>query len=147
MNAHVQRRIITILGLWAGLMGYIEQAQAQFAASGDSDLPIFLVFGPWIILLIVLFGARWLRPARRQRFYTAVRRALAVYLFIEIVPIIVCLLLVAIFDVGQSAGLGFWVVSMMGAIFSGLVLLVFISLALTLDWVASLLRKEKERAG
>ena len=147
MNGDVQRRTITILGLWAGPMGYIEQAQAQFGASGDRDLPTFLVFGPWIILLFVLFGARWLRPARRQRLYTAVRRALAVYLFIEIVPIIVCLLLVAIFDVGQSAGLGFWVVSMMGAIFSGLVLLVFISLTLTLDWIGSRLRKERERVG
>jgi hypothetical protein len=127
-------------------MGHVEQAQAQFGASGDSDLPIFLVFGPWIILLIVLFGARWLHPARRQRFYTAVRRVLAVYLFIEIVPVVACLLLVAIFDVGQSAGLAFWVVSMMGAIFSGLALLVFISLALTLDWVVYLLRKGTERA-
>jgi hypothetical protein len=141
LNGHFQRRTITILTFWAGLVGYIDQAQAQFGASGARDLPTFLVFAPWIILLIALFGARWLRPVRRSRLYTAVRRAVAVYLFIETVPITVCLLLVAIFNVGQSVGLTFWVVSMMGVIFSGPVLLVFISLALTLDWVVSLLRR------
>lgn len=77
--------------------------------------------------------------------YGGARRALMVYFFIEIVPICVCLALKAIFDVGQQAGLIFWALSMMGVIFSGLVLLLFILVALTLDWVVYLWRRGKEK--
>ncbi|MBA8879028.1 hypothetical protein FHW16_002746 [Phyllobacterium myrsinacearum] len=45
-----------------------------------------------------------------------------------------------VFDVGQQAGPVFWALSMMGIIFSGLVLVLFILVALTLDWVAYLWR-------
>ncbi|MFF0921727.1 hypothetical protein ACFYE8_18720 [Rhizobium leguminosarum] len=144
MPDHFQRWAITIFAFWLSLVGGIEQAQAQFGASGTTDLPLFLVFGPWIILVVAPFGLRWIYPALWLRLCTAARRALIIYLFIEIVPIFVCLLLIAIFDVGRPAGLGFWVVSMMGVIFSGLVLLLLISVALSLDWVVYLWRREKQ---
>ncbi|MFD0320117.1 hypothetical protein [Lysobacter gummosus] len=63
------------------------------------------------------------------------------YLFIEFVPLLVCLLIKGIFGVGEEAGLMSWALTMMGVIFSGLVLLTFISVALVLDGVVSLFRR------
>ncbi|MBW8811757.1 MAG: hypothetical protein JF591_23730 [Lysobacter sp.] len=65
------------------------------------------------------------------------------YLLIEFVPVVVCMLVIAVFDVGRTAGLMFWAMSLMGVIFSGLVLLTFISVALLLDWVVSCWRGRK----
>ncbi|MCZ7450249.1 hypothetical protein O8B93_21940 [Agrobacterium rhizogenes] len=144
LSACCRHRGDKILTLGLGLTGYMDQAHAQFGATGGGDLPTFFVFGPWIILLAVILGSWRLYPAGRPRLCKAMRRALFVYTFVEIVPISVCLLLMPIFNMAQSAGLFFWVVSMMGVVFSGIVLSVFILAALILDWVFDLCRKEKE---
>ena len=132
-----------IVALWLGLMACIGQAQAQFGATGSSDLPLWLVLGPWVVLLLVLPVVWWLRPAWRPRLCTAVRRGVIAYLLIEFVPVVVCMLVIALFDVGRNAGLMFWVMSLMGVIFSGLVLLTFILVALALDWVVGCWRRAR----
>lgn len=124
-------------------MACIAPAQAQFGATGTSDLPLWFVLGPWVVLLLVLPIAWWLRPTWRPRLCTAVRRGVIAYVLIEFVPVVVCMLVIALFDVGRTAGLMFWAMSLMGVIFSGLVLLTFISLALLLDWVVSCWRCRK----
>ncbi|MBT2750088.1 MULTISPECIES: hypothetical protein [unclassified Lysobacter] len=134
------RRFAGIAALWLGLMGFIGSSQAQFGATGSSALPLSLVFGPWIILLAGLPAAAWLRPAWRPRLCKAVRRGVLAYLFVEFVPLLVCLLIKGIFGIGQEAGLMAWALTMMGVIFSGLVLLTFILVALVLDWVVPLFR-------
>lgn len=135
------RRCARTAALWLGLMGGIGASQAQFGATGSSELPLSLLLGPWIILLLVLPVAAWLRPTWRPRLCKAVRRGVLAYLFIEFVPLLVCLLIKGIFGVGAEAGLMSWALTMMGVIFSGLVLLTFISVALVLDWVVSLFRR------
>lgn len=131
------RRSARIAAFFLALMGCIGQAKAQFGASGTSDLPLHLVFGPWIVLLGVLPVAGWLRPSWRPRLCKAARRAVAGYLFIEFVPLLVCMLAAGLFDVWKNAALMAWALSMLGVIFSGLVLLLFVSVALILDWVFS----------
>lgn len=122
-------------------MACIGPAQAQFGATGTSDLPMWLVLGPWVVLLLVLPIAAWLRPAWRPRLCTAVRRGVIAYLLLEFVPVVVCMIVIAVFDVGRNAGLMFWAMSLMGVIFSGLVLLTFILIALALDGVVTGLRR------
>ncbi|QWF17010.1 hypothetical protein [Lysobacter capsici] len=140
MNDHY-RHPTRIVALWSGLMACIGRAQAQFGATGTSDLPLWFVLGPWVVLLLVLPLAWWLRPAWRPRLCTAVRRGVIAYLLIEFVPVLVCILVIAVFDVGRTAGLMFWAMSLMGVIFSGLVLLTFILVALALDGVVTCWRR------
>lgn len=142
MNEHC-RHLIRTVALWLGLMACLDPARAQFGATGTSDLPLWLVLGPWVVLLLVLPVAAWLRPAWRPRFCKAVRRGVIAYLLIEFVPILVCLLVIGLFDVGRNAGLILWAMSMMGVIFSGLVVLTFISVALILDGVVYCWRRLK----
>jgi hypothetical protein len=131
------RRFTRIAALCLALLACIGQSQAQFGASGTSDLPLHLVFGPWFILLGALPAAWWLRPSWRPRLCKAMRRAVAGYLFLEFVPLLVCMLAAGLFDAWKTAALMFWALSMLGVIFSGLVLLVFVSVALALDWAFS----------
>ncbi|MGO1001887.1 hypothetical protein [Lysobacter sp. CA196] len=135
------RRTAWIAALGLALMGGIGQSQAQFGASGTSDLPLHLVLGPWVVLVGGLSAAWWLRPSWRPRLCKAMGRALLGYLFLEFVPVLVCMLAAGLFDVWKTAALMFWALSLMGVIFSGLVLLVFVSAALTLDWVFSCRRR------
>lgn len=127
------------LGL--ALMAVVGQAQAQFGATGGSDLPLLFVFGPWVVLLVVLPLVLWLRPVWRPRLCKAIRRGVFAYLFVEFVPILVMLLVVVISGTGKEAGLMAWAFTMMGVIFSGLVLLVLMLAALALDWAFSCRRK------
>lgn len=129
------------MALWLGLMSAIGQAQAQFGASGGSDLSWGWFAGPWIVLVVALPGAWWLRRAWRPRLCTAIRRAVVAYLLVEFVPLLVCLLLIGLFDVGRTAGMMAWAISMLGVMFSGLVLLTFVTLALVLDGLVACLRK------
>lgn len=124
-------------------MACIGPAQAQFGATGTSDLPTWFVLGPWFVLLVLLPIAWWLRPAWRPRLCKAVSRGVIAYLLIEFVPVVTCMFVIALFDVGRNAGLMFWAMSLMGVIFSGLVLLTFMTVALMLDWLVSLFRKTK----
>jgi|GEM_PF-4094718 len=124
-------------------MAHIDPARAQFGATGSSDLPLWWVLGPWVVLLVVLPIAWWLRPAWRPRLCKAVRRGVIAYLLIEFVPVVTCMLVIVLFDVGRNAGLVFWAMSLMGVIFSGLVLLTFITVALMLDGLVSLFRRTK----
>lgn len=124
-----------VLGL--ALLGAVGSAQAQFGASGTSDLPLHWVFGPWIVLVGALSAAWWLRPSWRPRLCKAMRRGVLAYLFVEFVPVLVCMFAAGLFDVWKTAAMMFWALSFLGVIFSGLVLLVLVSLALALDWVFS----------
>lgn len=137
------RRSAGSVALWLGLMSGVRQAQAQFGATGVSDLPWWLVWGPWVVLAIALPGAWWWRRAWRPRLCTAMRRAVIAYLFIEFVPVLTCMLVIAVFDVGRTAGMMLWAMSMLGVIFSGLVLLTFVSLALALDGLVACRRKPR----
>lgn len=131
------RRSIRVAALCLALLGCIGQAQAQFGASGASDLPLHLVFGPWIVLVGALSAAWWLRSSWRPRLCKAMRRAVAGYLLLEFVPLLVCMLAAGLFGIWKTAAMMAWALSMLGVIFSGLVLLVFVSVALALDWVCS----------
>ncbi|WP_057923221.1 hypothetical protein [Lysobacter capsici] len=132
-----------IVALCLILIACIDPARAQFGATGTSDLPMLFVLGPWVVLLVVLPIAWWLRPAWRPRLCTALCRGVIAYLLIELVPVVTCMIVIAVFDVGRTAGLMFWAMSLMGVLFSGLVLLTFIAVALILDAVVAFFRRTK----
>ena len=107
-------------------------AHAQFGG-GQDDLPMALVAVPWAVLVVAALAARFLAPAWRAGFWRAARRALAAYAFLEIVPLFVAIVLKAALGIGGQGGLTLYALAMMGVLFSGLVLCVFISAAIVIE--------------
>jgi len=107
-------------------------AHAQFGG-GQAEMPVALLSVPWAVLVVAAIAARFLAPAWRAGFWRATRRALAAYAFLEVVPLFVAIVLKAGFDIGGQGGLTIYALAMMGVLFSGLVLCVFISAAIVVE--------------
>ena len=107
-------------------------AHAQFGG-GQSDLPVALLTLPWAALAVAALAVRFLAPAWRSGFWRATRRALAAYAFLEIVPLFVAIVLKAAFGIGGQGGMAVYLLAMMGVLFSGPVLCVFITAAVAIE--------------
>lgn len=96
-------------------------------------MPVALMTVPWGLLIALAIGARFLAPAWRAGLWQATRRALAAYAFLEIVPLLVAIVLKVAFDIGGYSGMAVYLMALMGVLFSGLVLCVFIGVALGIE--------------
>jgi hypothetical protein len=121
---------------------YCAVAHAQFGGS-TTELPIAWVVVPWIAVIALAISSRWFSAHPRQLTQRAMRRGVAAYAFLEIVPVSVCLILSLMFEAAKDVGIGLFAMSLMGIVFSGLALLGLTTLAFIADIV---IRRTRTRA-
>lgn len=120
-STHPLRCLTIAVAMLALLPG---TTHAQFAATqGPGDSWVLWCFVPWLLIFAVLALSRWLPELERRRLRRAAKRALILYLVLELALLIAVIGLRLAFGPGQGALIAIGTFFLMGLFFCGLVIL------------------------